>query len=96
VVFNTLYATMQQQHVPAGALSRVDSLGWTVSLVGFPLAMFAVGPLSDWIGVETTLVVSAAIGALALAGALPSRDVRDLRRLDPGGPAAAETQPATV
>ena len=79
VVFNTLYQTMQQQHVPAEALSRVDSLGWTVSLIGFPLAMFAVGPLSDWIGVETTLIVSALIGALAILGALSSRDVRNLR-----------------
>jgi len=79
VVFNTLYATMQQQHVPAEALSRVDSLGWTVSLIGFPLAMFAVGPLSSWIGVETTLILSSLIGALATLGALASRDVRNLR-----------------
>jgi MFS family permease len=79
VVFNTLYVTVQQLYVPANALSRVDALGWFVSLVGLPAAMVAVGPLSDWIGVEATLVACAATGMLAIAGALAVPDVRNLR-----------------
>jgi MFS family permease len=94
VVFNALYMTMQQQHVPNEALARVDALGWTVSLVGFPLAMFVVGPLSGWIGVQATLTVSALIGSAALIGALSSRDVRELSRLDRQTTRSTEPAPA--
>lgn len=68
-----------------GLLPQIVSTGrLQVSLVGMPLAMFAVGPLSAQIGVGKTLLVSAVVVALSLVGALASRDVRDLQRLDAG------------
>ncbi len=90
VLVNTYWATMEQQHVPAAYLSRVDSLGWMISLVAFPLGAVVAGPLADAIGVGPTLVGAAALMAAGVAGALSVRDFRELRRLDdrPGaGPA---------
>ncbi len=49
VILNTYWATMEQQHVPPEALSRVDSLAWLASLVVMPAAMFVVGPVSSLI-----------------------------------------------
>ena len=90
VLVNTYWATMEQQHVPAAYLSRVDSLGWMISLVAFPLGAVVAGPLAGAIGVGPTLVGAAALMAGGVAGALSVRDFRELRRLDdrPGaGPA---------
>ena len=90
VLVNTYWATMEQQHVPAAYLSRVDSLGWMISLVAFPLGAVVAGPLAGAIGVGPTLVGAAALMAAGVAGALSVRDFRELRRLDdrPGaGPA---------
>lgn len=88
VILNTLYATMQQQHVPPEALSRVDSFGWFTSLVGLPLAMVAVGPLSTAIGTPETLILAAVIAATANLTALSFRAVRDLPNLAHGNDAA--------
>ena len=82
VLVNTYWATMEQQHVPAAYLSRVDSLGWMISLVAFPLGAVVAGPLAGAIGVGPTLVGAAALMAAGVAGALSVRDFRELRRLD--------------
>jgi MFS family permease len=82
VLVNTFWATMEQQHVPAAYLSRVDSLGWMISLVAFPIGSVVAGPLSDAIGVGATLVAAAALMTIGLAAALSVRDFRELRRLD--------------
>lgn len=79
VILNTYWATMEQQHVPQEALSRVDSLSWLASLVVMPAAMFVVGPLSAAIGVGTTLVGASILASLGLIGVLSVRDVRELR-----------------
>ena len=88
VLVNTFWATMEQQHVPAAYLSRVDSLGWMISLVAFPLGSVAAGPLSDAIGVGATLVGAALLMTVGLVGALSVRDFRELRRLDDAAAAA--------
>lgn len=54
VLVNIYRETMQQQHVPAEYLSRVDSLGWTIALVAFPIGMIVAGPVSSAIGTEAT------------------------------------------
>jgi MFS family permease len=79
VLINTYWATIVQQHVPNEYLSRVDSLGWMISLVAAPVGMATVGPLASWIGVEATLVLAAGMIAAALAGVLAVRDFRELR-----------------
>lgn len=88
VVGNTFWSTMEQQHVPEDVLGRVDSVSWTGSVLIMPLAFAIVGPVADAIGVGTTLVIAAAIGFACTGGALLSRSVRELERLDETSPAA--------
>jgi MFS family permease len=92
VVGNTFWSTMEQQHVPADVLGRVDSVAWTGSILIAPVAFAVAGPLSDWVGVRETLLCAAAIGVVCNVGALLSRSVRQLERLDDD---AALTSPAT-
>ena len=87
VVGNTFWSTMEQQHVPEEVLGRVDSVSWTGSVLIMPLAFAIVGPVAEAIGVGTTLVVAAAIGLACTGGALLSRSVRELERLDEPSPA---------
>ena len=82
VVGNTFWSTMEQQHVPEEVLGRVDSVSWTGSVLIMPLAFAIVGPVAEAIGVGTTLVMAAAIGFACTGGALLSRSVRELERLD--------------
>jgi len=94
VILNTYWATMEQQHVPQEALSRVDSLAWLASLVVMPAAMFVAGPVSSLIGVGATLVGAGVLASIGLVGVLSVREVRELRaateaRLGTPVPAAA-------
>ncbi len=79
---NALWDTMLQQHIPAEAISRVSSLDWMISLVFMPLGYVAAGPLAEAIGLDLTLALAAATGALANVGLLLVPSVRNLRRLD--------------
>ncbi len=78
VILNAYWATMEQQHVPPEALSRVDSLAWLASVVVMPAAMFVVGPVSSVIGVGTTLAGAGVLASLGLVGVLSVREVREL------------------
>jgi MFS family permease len=82
VISNSFWDTMLQQHIPAQALSRVSSYDWMGSLILQPIAFAAIGPLTEVIGVEWTLLVAAAIGVAVNAGVLLVPSVRRLRRLD--------------
>jgi MFS family permease len=82
VISNTLWDTMLQQHIPREAISRVSSYDWMVSLVFQPLAFAAVGPISEEIGVEQTLVACTALGLVANSVVLLVPSVRHLRRVD--------------
>jgi MFS family permease len=82
VISNTFWDTMLQQHIPAQALSRVSSYDWMGSLIFQPIAFVAIGPLSEAIGIEATLVVAASIGVVVNAGVLLVPSVRRLRRLE--------------
>jgi len=76
VAANTYWQTMEQQHVPREALSRVDSIAWMISLVVMPVGLVAAGPLSAAIGVRATLLGSAALSVVTLLAAVSSRSVR--------------------
>jgi hypothetical protein len=82
VISNTFWDTILQQHIPAQALSRVSSYDWMGSLIFQPIAFAAIGPLSVALGIETTLVLAAAIGVAVNAGVLLVPSVRRLRRLE--------------
>jgi predicted MFS family arabinose efflux permease len=83
-VFEILWTTSLQQHVPEESLSRVSSYDWFGSLALTPLALAAAGPLAAWLGLQGALWVCAALGAAACL-ALLDPQVRHLRAL-PGGP----------
>jgi len=83
-VFEILWTTSLQQHVPAESLSRVSSYDWFGSLALTPIALAAAGPLEAWLGLQGALWVCAALGAAACL-ALVDPQVRHLRAL-PGGP----------
>jgi MFS family permease len=81
-ILNTYWTTMEQQHVPAEALSRVDSVSWLASLVVFPIGLVVVGPVADAIGVRSALLAAGGLAAVANLGVLSVRDVRELRRVE--------------
>jgi MFS family permease len=82
IVSNTFWDTMLQQHIPGDKISRVSSYDWMVSLVFLPLALAAVGPLSERIGVTQTLLVATLIGLVANGAVLLVPSVRHLQRLE--------------
>ncbi|HEX6140143.1 MAG TPA: MFS transporter [Candidatus Limnocylindria bacterium] len=92
VLSNTFWDTMLQQHIPREALSRVSSYDWMVSLVFQPLSFAAVGPLSEAIGVETTLLLAAGLGIAANALVLLVPGVRRLERVDAANAAPEPNQ----
>jgi MFS family permease len=89
-VANTLFETALQQHVPAGAISRATSFSWLLALVLQPIGFAVVGPVSDAIGIEATLVAAAVWALASTAIVLSVPGVRDLRRLDGAEPAGEE------
>jgi MFS family permease len=91
VVSNTLWETTLQQQVPREALSRVSSYDWAVSLVFMPIGFAAWGPLSEWIGIDATLLLGAAVIVASKVGVLLVPEVRNLRRLE-----TAEEEPAAL
>ncbi|MBV9195496.1 MAG: MFS transporter [Solirubrobacterales bacterium] len=87
MLFNTLFETMLQRHIPRRALSRVSSFDWFGSLALQPVGLALMGPLAGAIGVSETLYLAAGLKLLTLAALLA---VKDIRRL---GPFPATTAP---
>jgi MFS family permease len=83
IVFNTLWETTLQQHVPVQARSRVSSYDWFGSLALQPLGYALIGPLAGAVGVSTALYLCGAAEVAAVASLLAVKDVRTLERLSP-------------
>jgi hypothetical protein len=66
MVFNSLWETALQQHVPPAALSRVSAYDWFGSLAFQPIGLVIAGPTAAALGISTTLWIAAA-GSLAVA-----------------------------
>ncbi len=79
MIFNALWETALQQHIPPAALSRVSAYDWFGSLAFQPLGLVIAGPAAVAIGTSTTLWVATAgiLGMALLAIATPS-----VRRLE--------------
>jgi predicted MFS family arabinose efflux permease len=77
-LFQALWETALQRHVPLGALSRVSAYDWFGSLVFAPLGMAVVGPVADALGIHTTLWAAGLLDLLAIASLLLVRDIRRL------------------
>ena len=87
-VFNTLWETTLQQHVPEQARSRVSSYDWFGSLALQPVGYALVGPLAGAVGTSLTLYLCG-FAEFALTASLLT--VQDVRSLPP-----APVEPAVV
>ena len=77
-VFEVLWQTTLQQHVPAQALSRVSAYDYFGSLALTPLGLVAAGPIVEVFGARTAAVVCLALVCVQMI-ALADPQVRDLR-----------------
>ena len=82
MLFNTLWETTLQQHVPPASLSRVSAYDWFGSLLCEPLGLALAGVVAAGIGMSPTLWIAAAVDLVAITAMLAAPSVRQLRRLD--------------
>jgi len=82
MLFNTLWETTLQQHIPPASLSRVSAYDWFGSLLCDPIGLALAGVVAAWIGMSRTLWIAAAVDLAAVAAMLAAPSVRDLQRLD--------------
>ena len=82
MLFNTLWETTLQQHVPPASLSRVSAYDWFGSLLCQPLGLALAGVVAAGIGMSRTLWIAAAVDLAAVAAMLAAPSVRHLQRLD--------------
>ena len=78
MVFNTLWETTLQQHMPAAARSRVSAYDWFGSIAFQPLGLALIGPLAKGIGISGALYLCGGIDVLSVALLLGLRDIRTL------------------
>ena len=81
-IFSAVWQTTLQQHVPEEALSRVSAWDWMGWFLFLPLGLVVAGPVSDLIGISTTLWISVGWAVLSTLVVLLVPSVRNLRRLD--------------
>jgi hypothetical protein len=77
-VFEIMWITSLQKHIPPESLSRVSSYDWFGSLALTPIALATAGPLASWLGLQGALWVCAGLGATTSL-ALLDPQVRRLR-----------------
>jgi MFS family permease len=96
-VFGVLWDTAMQQQISPDRLSRAYSYDALGSFVAIPVGLSVAGPVAALIGIEATLVLAAATVFVPTALVLLSREVRTLRRIEPGRPvpATGSTLPTT-
>ena len=82
MLFNTLWETTLQQHIPAASLSRVSAYDWFGSLLCEPVGVALAGVVAAGIGMSRTLWIAAAVDLVSIAALLAAPSVRHLRRVD--------------
>jgi MFS transporter len=93
-LFFTLWDFSIQDQVPPGAVSRVSSFDFTVSLGLYPIGMALAGPLAAALGLRTTLVAMSAVGVASALAWLAQPSVRALERVPAELPQAPSPGPA--
>jgi len=81
MLFNTLWETTLQQHIPPASLSRVSAYDWFGSLLCEPLGLALAGVAAAGIGMSRTLWIAAAVDLAAVVAILAAPSVRHLQRL---------------
>jgi MFS family permease len=77
-VFEVLWLTAVQEHIPGDKLSRVTSWDALGSFALGPVGLVLVGPVSASLGTQRTLICAGSLVAAASLGALLSPSVRTL------------------
>jgi MFS family permease len=90
-IFEVLWDTSLQNHVPNEALSRIASYDMLGSFVLGPACLVLVGPLADAIGVRATLLGASVLLTLATVVPLLTRAVRTLPATRPAAAAVPPT-----
>lgn len=90
-VFEVLWQTALQQHIPGDKLARVTSYDALGSFVLGPLGLLLAGPVAAAIGTGRTLLAAGVLMALGNIAALSTRSVRAL----PAGPPARKAPQPT-
>ncbi|HUZ15768.1 MAG TPA: MFS transporter [Gaiellaceae bacterium] len=80
MLFDTLWETALQQHIPPAALSRVSAYDWFGSLLCQPVGFAIAGVVAAGIGMSRTLWIAAAINLVAVGALLLVPSVRQLER----------------
>jgi MFS family permease len=78
-VFNAVWETVLQRHIPAERLSRVTAYDWFVSIAANPVGQALSGPAAGAIGIDATLAVAAGWLAAAPFLTLAIPGIRHLR-----------------
>lgn len=76
MMFNTLWETTLQQHIPEAARSRVSAYDWFGSLALESLGFALIGPFAAAVGTSTALYVCAGVDVAVVAVLLGVRDIR--------------------
>lgn len=82
MLFNTLWETTLQQHIPPASLSRVSAYDWFGSLLCEPIGVALAGVVAAGIGMSRTLWIAAAVDLVAVLVIVAAPSVRHLQRLD--------------
>jgi MFS family permease len=78
--FFTLWETTLQEHIPEDSISRVSSYDYVASAGMMPLGVILAGPISQAVGIHTTLAWMSAIGIAAAIACFAVPVVRNLPR----------------
>jgi MFS family permease len=93
MLFNTLWETTLQQHIPPASLSRVSAYDWFGSLLCEPIGVALAGVVAAGIGMSRTLWIAAAVDLVAVLAIVAAPSVRHLQRLDEPQPGQIEPLP---
>ncbi len=77
-VYEVLWLTAVQEHIPGDKLSRVTSWDALGAFALEPVGLVLVGPVSAILGTQRTLIGAGSLVAIANLGALLTRSVRRL------------------
>jgi hypothetical protein len=91
-LFEVLWDTTLQRHIPAGPLSRIASYDAMASFVLGPVGLVLVGPLASAIGTGRTLLAAGTVLTAMTLVSFASRSVRTV----PAEPPQQENEPAPV
>jgi hypothetical protein len=82
--------------VPAELLGRVSSLDWLISIGLLPLSFALTGPITAWIGVQTTMIAAGILGGIVTFSALLLPGMRAIEGRHGGEERLPAPQPATA